>query len=127
MTELVDTNVIARYLVGDIKIQQDQATQWFKEAENGKRQLAVYPLVIAETCFVLESFYQVPRADIAAKMEVFLSQRWLQVKNRPELLGLWPYYLKGYHFVDSYLISAARDQKGSILTFDKKLNKAISN
>ena len=54
--EILDTNVLLRFLVGDNKQQHQEAERWFKEAEQRKRKIVLVPLVVAETCFVLESF-----------------------------------------------------------------------
>ncbi len=120
--KILDTNVLLRFLVGDNKKQQRLAEEEFEKAQKEEFSIVVHPLVIAEACFVLESFYKKKREDIAPKMEVFLSQRWLKVVNRKELLGLWSYYLSGFHFVDSFLLTWAKDNGSILLTFDKKVN-----
>ena len=121
--EVLDTNVIIRFLVGDNPTQQSQASTWFKEAESGKRQIVVQPLVVAEACFVLESFYKKKRLEIANAFTVFLAQKWLHVENRETLIALWPYYTKNLHFVDSFLLSWAESNTATVLSFDKKLLK----
>lgn len=80
--QIVDTNVLIRFLVGDHKTQQEQAKKWFSEAEKGKRKMVIKPLIVAETCFVLESFYKKTREEIASAFEVLLSQKWLVVEER---------------------------------------------
>ncbi|OGK38887.1 hypothetical protein A3F34_01535 [Candidatus Roizmanbacteria bacterium RIFCSPHIGHO2_12_FULL_44_10] len=120
---ILDTNVILRYLVGDIPEQQKKAKSIFKAAEKGIIDLRVKVLVIAEACFVLESFYNKSREEIADSFQVFLSQKWLYVDDRKSLLSLWEQYEKGFHFVDSYIISWAQQNDGEIITFDKKLAK----
>ncbi len=124
--ELLDTNVLLRFLTGDNKKQQQEAERLFKEAEQHKRKIVVMSLVIAETCFVLESFYKMQREEIAEALEVFLAQKWLEVQERQALLGLWSWYCQGLHFVDSFLISLAKAQNAGILTFDKSLSKKVS-
>jgi predicted nucleic-acid-binding protein len=128
VTCILDTNVLVRFLVGDNKSQQQQATKWFSQAESGKIDIIVKPIVVAEACFVLESFYKISRKDISESMIVFLSQRWLKVENRDQLLTLWPWYLKKIHFVDSFLLAwreveaeAEPGKKVEILSFDKQL------
>ncbi len=121
--EIVDTNILIRYLVGDDPKQQSQAQRWFREAERGKRKLVIKPIVVAETCFVLESFYQKKRGEIADAFEVILSQKWLLVEERKVLLKLFFWYCQGLHFVDSYLISWAQENKASVLSFDQKVKK----
>lgn len=118
---IVDTNIILRFLVGDNENQKRQASEWFKKAEIGKIELIIHPLVIAECCFVLESFYKKNRFEISDSLEVFLSQKWLKVENRKALLLMWGDYKNNLHFVDSFLISLAKINASKVLSFDKKL------
>ena len=119
--EVVDTNVLLRFFVGDNKLQQKQANSLFSQAQKGKRKLVIKSLVVAETCFVLESFYKKQRNEIADVFEVFLAQSWLVIEERDVLLQLWSWYQIGFHFVDSYLLSWAKNTTSSIISFDKKL------
>jgi predicted nucleic acid-binding protein len=124
MTYLLDTNVLIRFLVNDNPTQHKQAIYWFQQAEKEKIQIKVVPLVIAETTFVLESFYKVNKDEIAQFLTTFLSQPWLEVPERKVLLSLWPHYQKGLHFVDSYLLATAQTlPKTKVLSFDKQLLK----
>lgn len=120
---LIDTNVILRFLVGDNSNQQLKAREIFRDAESGKRALRIKVLVVAEACFVLESFYKKSRLEIADTFQVFLSQKWLHVDDRQSLLSLWDHYKKGLHFVDSYLLALAQNNHAAIVTFDKELAK----
>ena len=120
---ILDTNVILRFLVGDNKEQQKLAIKWFKESESGKREIFVPSIVVAEASFVLETFYKKSRAEIAEALEVFLSQRWLKVEKREVLVGLWIWYRLGFHFVDSFLLSWSKINKYQVLTFDKQILK----
>lgn len=123
MASVLDTNVLLRFLVGDHPRQQAQARRWFKEAEAGKRAIIVHPLIVAEACFVLETFYETKRAAIADAMEAFVGQEWLLISEREALLGLWSWYRQGLHFVDSFLLSWASLHEGDILTFDQQMKK----
>lgn len=125
MNEVVDTNVILRFLVGDNASQRKKAENYFKEAEQGKRTLIIKPLVVAECCFVLESFYKRDRDEIASAFETFLSQKWLKVEDRKAMISMWKYYRENLHFVDSYLLSWAKSNKAEILSFDKQLMKRV--
>lgn len=123
MVSLLDTNVLVRFLVGDNAIQKEKAAQWFKEAERRDRSIIITPLVIAETSFVLESFYKLSREEIADALEVIVSQRWLDIRERTLLVHLWSFYRKGFHFVDSYLRALVSLHGGELMTFDKKLKR----
>lgn len=123
MNNILDTNIILRYLVGDSEILHKKAVGIFKKAEAGELRLLIKVVVIAEACFVLESFYKKSLEEIASSMEVLLSQKWIQIEDRKGLLGMWTNYRNRLHFVDSYLLSSAKVNKYKILTFDKELEK----
>lgn len=123
MIEVVDTNVLVRLLVGDVKKQQKEAMDVFRDAELGLRKILIKPTVVAETCFVLESYYKKRRQQIVEKLSVLLNQKWIKVDERREMQSSWQWYLKGLHFVDSYLLAWSKLNKGKVLSFDKKLSK----
>src|SRR3989338_5298524 len=102
MEVILDTNVVVRYLVGDVPEQQQQARLWFAEAEAGTRQITLLSVVLAESVFVLESFYQLTRERIAESLTVLVSQQWLRAVNRDVLLQALVWYKGGMHIVDSY-------------------------
>lgn len=122
---ILDTNVLVRFLVGDNKSQQEQAEEWFHEAETGERKITVKSIVVAEACFVLESFYKKSRKEIAQALQVFLSQRWLSVEDRDVLHNMWEWYLKNLHFVDSFLLSWMKINNATLLSFDKQALKEL--
>jgi predicted nucleic acid-binding protein len=119
--KLLDTNALLQFLVRDNEQQYRQASEWFQQAEHGTMKIVVLSIVIAEACFVLESFYKKSRKDIAEKMMVFVSQRWLQIPERVALATLWRDYEHGLHFVDSFLRAWVRHTGANMLTFDKRL------
>jgi len=121
--ELIDTNILTRFFIADIKNQHSQAEKIFKAAQMGKRKLRLEVLVVAEVCYVLESFYKRDRKEIADFLELFVSQKWLQVQDRKIVQTAWSWYLKGFHFVDSYLLAWVKVKKAKVLSFDKKLMK----
>lgn len=127
MTNIIDTNIILRYLVGDSEALHQKSSEIFKKAENGDLDILIKVVVVAETCFVLESFYKKSLDEIASAMEVLLSQKWLKVEDRKGLLGMWTNYRNKLHFVDSYLLSSAKENKYRILTFDKEIEKIEVN
>jgi len=118
-TYLVDTNILVRLLIRDNAEQYEKAAKMFESAAAGQLKILLLPVVIAEACFVLESFYKRQRAEISESLMVILSQQWLRVEQREVLLGLWQYYLKNFHFVDSYLLSVKEINNVELLTFDK--------
>ena len=120
---LLDTNVLVRFLVNDHKEHHAEATKIFSAAEAGKQKIVVPALVVAETVFVLQSFYKQTPTAIASALGTFLSQTWLRVDERSVLLATLARYGQGKHFVDAYLWALAKDQSLVVLTFDKQLAK----
>ena len=60
----VDTNIVARFLVGDDTAQAKKVYRMFKKAEAEKNELFVPFLVILELIWVLGSVYTISRSDI---------------------------------------------------------------
>jgi predicted nucleic-acid-binding protein len=68
MTAFVDTNILVRHLTGDPPEMAARATAYLR-SESG---LLLTDLVAAETVYVLESFYEAPRDQVAQAMRSLL-------------------------------------------------------
>ena len=71
MTAFVDTNVLVRHLTGDPAAMAERATA-FLAAEP---ELYLADLVVAETVYVLESFYKARREQEAEAMRSLVALR----------------------------------------------------
>lgn len=120
---IVDTSVLVRFLARDVESMYLKSVEWFLKAEKGEVKLSIMSIVVAETCYVMQSFYKKDRVDIAEKMEVLISQKWLSVKNRDVLFKCLSLYKIGVHFVDAYLCALSEKSGAEILTFDNKPKK----
>lgn len=118
---LIDTNVILRLLVGDNEDQKNQALKWFDEARKGEKVVILPTIVVAEVVFVLESFYEKEPLEIASILKDLISNVWIDVPERDVLLNIWPPYIQGLHFVDSFLMASSHAQSVGVLSFDKQL------
>ncbi|EKE05701.1 MAG: PilT protein [uncultured bacterium] len=125
MINLIDTNIVLRFIVGDNEVQKIQARKIFQDAQKGKINLLLKVVVIAEVCYVLESFYKQGREEVSSKLETFLSQRWIKVEDRKALLQMWKWYRQNMHFVDSFLLASAKVNKQNLLSFDDDLIKKL--
>jgi predicted nucleic acid-binding protein len=65
---LVDSNLIVRFLVQDREKHAQAAGKLFDACDRGDVVIVVLPAVLAECVFVLESFYEHPRGDIASAL-----------------------------------------------------------
>jgi predicted nucleic acid-binding protein len=79
---LVDTNLIVRYLVQDHEKHAKAAGKLFDACDRGDVVIVVLPAVLAECVFVLESFYEHPRGDIASALGRLISSPVLKLMRR---------------------------------------------
>lgn len=126
MTSYLDTNVLLRFIVRDHAQQAKLAEQWFREGEQGKRNIVATTLVVAEVVFVLSKFYRFPKKKVSEMIESFLSNAWMTIPERDILLRTSTIYGKtNLHFVDCYLAVLATQDGASVLSFDKGLKKKL--
>ncbi|HEY4098346.1 MAG TPA: type II toxin-antitoxin system VapC family toxin [Baekduia sp.] len=124
LTAFVDTDVLIRHLTGDPPGQARRATAVLAEAE----QLLVTDVVFAECVFVLESFYEAPRPQVATTMRALLAMPTVTVADQPVLLrALEVYEQDRLHFAEAQLVAVAEASGvGRVLSFDKGLKRATS-
>ena len=72
MTAFVDTNILVRHLTGDPQAMAKRATAFLAT----QPELYLADLIVAETVYVLESFYKAPREQVATAMQAGFSQYW---------------------------------------------------
>jgi predicted nucleic acid-binding protein len=90
------------------------------KADQGELILVIIPLVLAETFFTLESFYQMDRTVVATKLLALLNCRGIEVLEKEELLDAVERCRTAQaHFTDSFLASVAVRSGNSIASFDR--------
>ena len=121
MSAFVDTNVLVRHLVGDPPAMAARATEYLRQEDD----LLVADLVIAESIYVLESFYEVDRRDIANAMRSLLSLETVIVVDRSLLLrSLEVYEHDRLDYAEAYLVSCAETTGvGAVASFDRSIDR----
>jgi predicted nucleic acid-binding protein len=119
----IDTNVIVRHLTGDPPDLAERATTFLAAAGPGQLRLA--DLVLAEVVYVLESFYQVPRAHVAEYARAVAAFPAIRVGDPAMLLRAIGVYEKDrLDFADAYLVAVAeRSGIGVVASFDKAIDR----
>jgi predicted nucleic acid-binding protein len=121
---LVDANAILRYLRHDVPAQAEAFHARVEQAIAGRLVLEIHPLVFAEVVFVLESFYEVPRARIVAVLKTFLDTPGIKLHEESRMREtLLRYGNKNVSFVDAYLAALGAETSYEIFSFDKGLDK----
>jgi len=121
---LLDTNLIVRHLVQDHKVHAAAAERLFAACDRGEVRLVILPEVVAETVFVLESFYEHSRENIANVLGDLFASPGIDLADLEIYLDALALYHKSkLHFVDCVIASHAKARDLSIATFDKEFNK----
>jgi predicted nucleic acid-binding protein len=117
----LDTNIIIRHLTGDPPAQAKRATAFLAAAT----ELLLTDVVIAETVYVLESFYEQPRATVARLLRAVLAHPPITVLDEPLLLrALEVYEVDRLDFAEAYLVACAEvTGVGAVASFDKAVRR----
>ena len=121
MSAFVDTNVLVRHLTGDPPELAARATAYLATAA----ELLVADLVVAETVYVLESFYEAPRQQVAEAVRSLLAFESITTVEPAVLLrAIEVYEIDRLDFADAYLVALAEATGvGVIASFDRSIDR----
>lgn len=121
---LLDTNVLLRFLRGDNAEHSPAARVLFSDACDGKCVLILTEVAVAEAVWVLDSFYQTGREQIAEGLsKVVLSAGVRCVKQDEMLDALRRFASTKCDFLDCYLAALAAASGDHVATFDKDFER----
>ncbi len=123
--KFVDTNIFIRYLTNDVPRKADACEKIFKNAIFKKESLFTTELVIAEIIWVLESYYELPKEDVQAKVEKILNTPNLTCPYKDLIMeALTLYREKNIDYIDAYNALILR-KKGieTVLSYDKHYDR----
>ena len=121
MSAFVDTNILVRHLTGDPPAMATRATAYLAEAS----ELFLTDLIVAETVYVLESFYEAPREQVAAAMRSLVSMRSVVTVDPALLLrAIEVYETDRLDFAEAYLVACAESTGiGRVASFDRSIDR----
>jgi predicted nucleic-acid-binding protein len=121
MTAFVDPNVLVRHLTGDPPHMAARASDFLRTAA----ELLVADLVVAETVYVLESFYEAPRQQIAEVVRSLLAFRSVSVVDPALLLrAIEIYEVDRLDFAEAYLVACAESTGvGRVASSDRSIDR----
>jgi predicted nucleic acid-binding protein len=124
VTAFVDTNILVRHLSGDPPAQARRATRYLETAD----ELLLPDLIAAEVAYVLESYYEVPRAQVADTLRAILAFPAIRVVDADLLRrAIEVYEVHRLDFADAYLVaSAERTGVGVIASFDRAIDRVAT-
>jgi predicted nucleic-acid-binding protein len=117
----VDTNVLVRHLTEDPPAMAIQATAYLGFGV----ELFVADLIVAETVYVLESFYEVPRPQVAVAMRSLVAFDSIVAVDPALLLrAIEVYEVNRLDSAKAYLVACAESTGvGSIASFDRSIDR----
>lgn len=116
----VDANVLLRFLTGSPPEIAERASRLFGKAERGVLTLKVYPLVVAETVWVLQSFYGYSKGEISEALIPLLSDYGFKIEGGKTVLrALEVMAERNADFADALLAEVALSGDESVASFDR--------
>ena len=118
---VVDTNVLVRHLTGDPPEQARRATEFLADAEG----LVLTDVIFAEIIYVLESFYELEREQVAERLRAVIGFPAIIVLDASVLLrALEVYEVHRIDFAEAYLVAFAEASGvGAVASFDRTIER----
>lgn len=121
MSAFVDTNILVRHLTGEPAEMAARATAFLAVETD----LLLTDLVAAETVYVLESFYQVPRQQTAEAIRSLLAfGAVVSVDSALLLRAVEVYETHRLDFAEAYLVACAESTGvNKVASFDTSIDR----
>lgn len=121
MRAFVDTNVLVRHLTGGPAYMAPRASAYLAEAT----ELYLTDLIVAETVYVLELFYEAPREHVATAMRSLVSMRSVVTVDPALLLrSIEVYETDRLDFAEAYLVACAESTGiGRVAELDRSIDR----
>jgi len=121
LSAFVDNNVLVRHLTGDPPDMAARATAYL----GTERELLLTDLVVAETVYVLESFYETPRDQVAQAVRSLVAFASILCVDRALLLrAIEVYETDRIDFAEAYLVACAETTGVSkVASFDRSIDR----
>ena len=115
----IDTNVLLRFLRADHPEHSPATRSLFESAANARCTILLDALVVAESVWVLSSYYKAERARIADALSRLIASPGIDCEDRDVLLdALDRYAQKNIDFADCYLAAKAASRGEAVVSFD---------
>lgn len=120
----LDANAIPRFIAGDHVDHAGRVEALLERAATGEVRLSVTALAVAECCWMLKSFYQRERGEVAEGLLRFLALDGLSLPEEDAVLeGLRLMMTRNVDFADGYLAACARGRGEAVVSFDQDFRK----
>ena len=124
MSAFVDTNILVRHLTGDPSEMAARATAYLR----GTDELLLTDVIAAETVYVLESFYETPRGQVAEALRSLVAFESVVCVDPALLLRAAEVYeVDRVDFAEAYLVACAESTGVRVVaSFDQSIDRVSS-
>ncbi len=120
----LDTNVLVRFVTGEPENQAREVAELVSVAESGKIRLCVLPIVLAEAVYVLNGFYEHPRAKVSAALSHLLGCPGFHSPETERMIqALKLFAASKIDFTDCYLAAASKLDRAAVVSFDRDFDR----
>ena len=121
MSAFVDTNILVRHLTGDPPAMARRATGYLAAEPD----LFLVDLIVAETVYVLESFYEAPRQQVATAIRSLVAFDSITCVDPALLLrAIEVYESDRLDFAEAYLVACAESTGvRRVASFDRAIDR----
>lgn len=121
----IDANVILRYLTNDVPDQAKQAEELLKKVEEGKEDIFLPDIILADIIWILEGYYKQTREDIREWITAILSLQGLIFSDKDMALNALDIYVnKQIDWSDAFTASQMLQREiTEIYSFDTHFDR----
>jgi len=121
LSAFLDTNIVVRHLTGDPVEMAARATAFL----GTESELLLADLIVAETVYVLESYYEAPRPQVAESVRSLIAFPSVVTVDPALLLrAIEIYETDRIDFAEAYLVACAESSGiGRVASFDKSIDR----
>jgi len=121
---ILDTNLLIRFLRNDHPAMSSAAAELFLQSASGKVELYLDPTIVAETAFVLISFYKQSQPEVADAIRDLITGCRLKVPSEEITLdALERFKAQPVDFPDAVVAAIAAHQGVPVASFDRDFDR----
>lgn len=120
----IDTNVLIRFFRADHPELSQKAKEIFLKAQKNEIEIYLDEIIVAETVWLLSSFYKLKEKEISSQLQELISQKWVINPRKKIILdSLSLFSTNNLAYIDCWIACVSKTISGELKTFDKKLEK----
>ena len=121
---ILDTNLLIRFLRNDHPAMSSAAAELFLQSTSGKVELYLDPTIVAETAFVLISFYKQSQPEVADAIRDLITGCRLKVPLEEVMLdALERFKAQPVDFPDALVAAIAAHQGVPVASFERDFDR----